>query len=76
VEIEQDRKAKVTEPDGVLARKPGTHRVAEQEPRAVADGSASALVAVPKVADAVQVAAVGEEDKTRITNNEQMNDED
>ena len=64
MEIEQDRKAKGPEPDGVSAREPGTHWVAEQEPRAVAAGSASD--AVPKAADAAQDAAADEEDKQEI----------
>ena len=65
------------EPDGASARKPGTRWVAEQEPRAVAVvGADSALDAEPRVADAAQAVAADEEDNKRITNNEQMNDED
>ena len=71
-ETEQDRKAKEPEPDEVSARKPGIQWVAEQEPLGVA---ADGLEQVWVVVDAMQAAAADEEDKTRITNSEQMNDE-
>ncbi len=75
MEIKQDRKVKDQEPDGVSDSVPGTRWGAEQEPRAVEAGLASASDAEPEAADAEQDAAADEEDKTRITNNEQMNDE-
>lgn len=63
MEIEQDRKAKVPEPDGVSDKKPGTRWVAEQELRAVAEVSAQAGDAT-RVEQAV--AAVDEGNKLEI----------